>query len=565
MSVHTLGSPPVGGDLLGLQGDPGINGVQGAIGSGIQGEHGSDGVAGSQGVQGPIGLQGTQGIQGAIASQGTSGFDGLSGDFVETQYAKNGSPTSAPSIVTTNLNPVGWSITPPVISSLEYLWMTQSRKNFAGNALVINWTTPVRVTGEFGTQGTGGINGVQGAGGSNGLIGPLGPSPIFRGDWSNSETYYGNSARVDIVRHGLGSYFVTRTDAPVDPHTNKEPDIETTYWNSFGAYFDSVATGLLFADLAYVDNLGVRNFEGQECPSGTLDGSIQTVQANAPVAYDIWGGIIQGTSGYMEVRANGVTQTVSYNTDLSVTAAQYVFEAFYGNDVTITNPGAPSSSIQWLKQTGGLGAVECINSQGVSFSSIQCQQTYSAPVAQIDEVTLSGVGGSCTINTTAGNAQGIAIYSYSTVNGSAQSLVDTAADFLTNNVVQFNTSGIDITTNGEKIVLTAVDGQLGTQFTTTSSNIPLNTLGSVGIRENEIFEPNVTNSGGGININRLGYNGGTSQARDLFIGDGKGNMIIKVDGSSRRIFAYIPSSDYPNGLVSGSIFVDASGFLKLID
>ena len=52
---------------------------------------------------------------------------------------------------------------------------------------------------------------------------------------------------------------MTRTDAGVFPHSESyAPDIRTDLWNPFGATVEFIATELLFAQLAYVDKLGVR-------------------------------------------------------------------------------------------------------------------------------------------------------------------------------------------------------------------------------------------------------------------------------------------------------------------
>jgi hypothetical protein len=170
------------------------------------------------------------------------GEDGNDADFWEYRYAKNGSTTTPPSLSTTSLNPSGWYLTVPTIGTLEYLWMTVAKKNGAGTALVQNWSTPVRMSGTKGEDGA------------------AGPSPVFRGEWVTGagKTYYGNENRVDIVKWA-GTYWVTRIDAGtfIDD-ANNSPDISPQLWNSFGAQFESVATDLLFAQLAYIDNLGVR-------------------------------------------------------------------------------------------------------------------------------------------------------------------------------------------------------------------------------------------------------------------------------------------------------------------
>ncbi len=169
---------------------------------------------------------------------GTNGLSitGATGDFVEFQYAKNQSPEAAPAITVSSLNPTGWSTIMPTCGASDYLWVTSARKNAAGTSLVTNWNAPSRSTGLPGQAGI------------------IGATPVFRGDYDPTKVYYGTSSRVDIVRYG-SLYYVARTDA--GSYSGILPT-DSSKWNSFGAQFDSVATDLLFANLAYVDNLGVR-------------------------------------------------------------------------------------------------------------------------------------------------------------------------------------------------------------------------------------------------------------------------------------------------------------------
>jgi hypothetical protein len=77
-------------------------------------------------------------------------------------------------------------------------------------------------------------------------------------------------ARVDIVEYA-GAYYVARSDAGSFSWVTPT---DSSKWNGFGSQFDSVATALLFAQMAYVDNLAVRYF--QTAPDGsriTMDGN----------------------------------------------------------------------------------------------------------------------------------------------------------------------------------------------------------------------------------------------------------------------------------------------------
>jgi len=87
-----------------------------------------------------------------------------------------------------------------------------------------------------------------------------GASTPYQGVYDSSKTYYGNLRRTDVVKYN-DVYYVARADAGV--FTNKLPT-DTDYWNDYGGQFESVATQLLFAEFAYVENLGVRDLQTAE-------------------------------------------------------------------------------------------------------------------------------------------------------------------------------------------------------------------------------------------------------------------------------------------------------------
>lgn len=84
-----------------------------------------------------------------------------------------------------------------------------------------------------------------------------GASTPYQGVYDSTRTYYGTLRRTDVVKYN-DIYYVARAD--VGSFMNKLPT-NTDYWNEYGAEFDSVATQLLFAEFAYVENLGVRDLQ----------------------------------------------------------------------------------------------------------------------------------------------------------------------------------------------------------------------------------------------------------------------------------------------------------------
>lgn len=100
--------------------------------------------------------------------------------------------------------------------------------------------------------------------GKDGEKGAKGALPLFRGEYNKDEygntevrTYTGNASRSDIVMHNGQYYFAKETAgvfnniAPTDPGQTK--------WESFGSEVSSIATGLMLAQRAYIENLVVRN------------------------------------------------------------------------------------------------------------------------------------------------------------------------------------------------------------------------------------------------------------------------------------------------------------------
>lgn len=168
-----------------------------------------------------------------------TGRNGIPNEYTEYRFQKNGSPTNPPTVNKTDPTPDGWTVEMPDISQAEYLWLIKANK-LPDGTLVSAWSDPIRT------------NGVDATAASQGDPGPF---MQFRGAWDSTKTYTGNAQHIDSVKYN-GNYYVARTDAGDIPVGTLATD--TTYWNAFAGQFQSVATGLLLATLAYIENLGVR-------------------------------------------------------------------------------------------------------------------------------------------------------------------------------------------------------------------------------------------------------------------------------------------------------------------
>jgi len=175
-----------------------------------------------------------------IGVYGDKGDDGVGGDYYEYRYAVNGSTSTPPSLSNTSRNPRGWITSVLSVGNLQYLWQIVAKISGEDDSLLTNWSTPVRITPQDGAKGEDGKS----------------PALTYRGKWVDSKIYYGTENRVDAVKYG-DTYFVARIDAG-EIETGTLPT-NTDKWNTFGAQFESVATELLLAEFAYIENLGVRH------------------------------------------------------------------------------------------------------------------------------------------------------------------------------------------------------------------------------------------------------------------------------------------------------------------
>lgn len=99
------------------------------------------------------------------------------------------------------------------------------------------------------------IKGIPGDPGDPGANGSPGPGVVYRGDFSAATNYFNNSLRRDIVKYS-GSYYLYKSA------DNSSGIWDAGNWDSFGASFSSVATELLLATYATIENLKVEKFEG---------------------------------------------------------------------------------------------------------------------------------------------------------------------------------------------------------------------------------------------------------------------------------------------------------------
>lgn len=136
-----------------------------------------------------------------------------------------------------------------------------------------NWFEYNAETGAYEDTGIA-AQGEKGEKGDNGKS----PSSPYRGTYSASATYYGCNYRCDIVLY-QGAYYRARVDAPASPFSAILPT-NTNYWEQFGASYENIATGFLFASEAVIENAVVRILRTAE------SGKRIVIQNNEMAMYD---------------------------------------------------------------------------------------------------------------------------------------------------------------------------------------------------------------------------------------------------------------------------------------
>lgn len=172
-----------------------------------------------------------------FSAEGSKGDDGANGNYTEFIFQKNGSTMVPPSLNVSATNPVGWSNVQPVTATSEYLWMSSALKSGVTGSLINAWSAPVRTNSRDGDTGK------------------PGPALSFAGAYDPNRNYTGSSVRIEAVEY-LGKFYFSKTDVGV--FSGKLPT-DIGYWNPPGGQFDSIATGLLLAEAATIENLIVRN------------------------------------------------------------------------------------------------------------------------------------------------------------------------------------------------------------------------------------------------------------------------------------------------------------------
>jgi hypothetical protein len=255
-----------------------------------------------------------------------------------------------------------------------------------------NYTTYWGLAADAGTSGTSGATGADGSG------------VVYRGPFAAGTAYFSDAARKDIVKGSNGQYYICKLAyTPADNSTRPiDGGSYTTYWNSFGATFSSVATDILLAQDAtitrglvigtdgatngFIRSTGATSLTGGSAPGFYLqqDGQFRfgenVVPGNSYIYY---------TPGVLEIRGKLLTDAAS----VSELGNWKVIDGNFQDSSDSIVLNATSKAIQ-IFDTGGVKKVEIkqsnISDPGGSFGSVNINPPASYDFSTSGPTTLSG-------------------------------------------------------------------------------------------------------------------------------------------------------------------------------
>ena len=279
----------------------------------------------------------------------------------------------------------------PTYSTSYSTWESHGSTDPNNNGVVVvdsstgyRWTTPVKISGKDGAQGPQGDPGPAGADGQNGSDGLDGPGLNFRGEFDSSKTYGWTGTQEgnvrDVVKHGnyyymWNSYYRGQTYSgsscnPGTYYTTTDGSAYRgsyrAYWVRFGASFESIATGLLFADKATIagweftdeyiySQSNTMRLDGRTSPLSSIHLAAGSNAASKP------------GSAPFRVSTTGALTATNANIVGTITADYGRIGGFTINDLFLKYSGSGYGNIL----LGGDTLPSVIGSEGTSMVSIQ--------------------------------------------------------------------------------------------------------------------------------------------------------------------------------------------------
>ena len=154
----------------------------------------------------------------------------------------------------------GFSTNPTISSATLTMTSAVMNASEASATIIVTHTDSEDTTGQTQTivvrftKVVNGSNGTNGTNGDPGAVGGDGPGVVFRGPWSSTTTYNSISqdpTRKDVVLYS-GTYYATKANASAN--LNKQPNTQTTFWQSLGTDSFFVAAEMFISKESYVQN-----------------------------------------------------------------------------------------------------------------------------------------------------------------------------------------------------------------------------------------------------------------------------------------------------------------------
>lgn len=182
-----------------------------------------------------------------------NGRDGTAqdGKYTEMRFAVNFSNITPPPLDKTMRTPTGWSTTPTVKATQEFMWMIVATIN-PNDTLYTNWSTPTVISGEAGPEGPEGPPGQDGKDGAPGTPGSKGQIVYPEGIYATTVTYICDENKAPYVYDsGDANYYVLNKIGSWlgTEHNNQTPSTDTS-----GSWIKLEAFEALFTKIGIISN-----------------------------------------------------------------------------------------------------------------------------------------------------------------------------------------------------------------------------------------------------------------------------------------------------------------------
>lgn len=197
------------------------------------------------------------------------------------------------------------------------------------------------------------VNKIKGEKGEKGGDGGSGPTIVYRGTYSENETYVGNNRVVNLVKYNDKCYATLPSTGTISGEDTKPTEgQDNEYWLYYGEYQNFVATELLLADNAIIENGLIRKLR-------TNDPNTETGGQNAYIH-------IEGNE--LQVYDDGGAAGASNNLVFKATGN------YYNSNYSFANNG---SSLYLYNNSGQTTSSSCnIDTQEIVFYQANYQDSY---------------------------------------------------------------------------------------------------------------------------------------------------------------------------------------------